>query len=216
MADEQMALLDTCGDRRGSLKAQLGFSGAVRTFFTREGDANASTLVGGLKREKDVFARSASGDAECDISGLGKCFDLTGEDGLETEIVAMRGEDRSVGGQSETGERRAIDAVTNDEFSGEMLRVGGAATVAEEDDFFAASQRGEPSFGQWGGLITHRTEFGDGVLMLAEMRFEKGWKIGAHVMRKLQEARRALVWRCRACRRRCRWRDWKFRQHLEA
>jgi hypothetical protein len=72
-----------------------------------------------------------------DIAGLGEGFDLAREDGLEAEVVAVRGQNGGVGCESETGESRAINAITHDELGSEVLRICGAAAVAEEDDLLA-------------------------------------------------------------------------------
>ncbi len=47
------------------------------------------------------------------------------------------GEHRSVGGKGQGREARAIGMKTYDEFGGEVLRVGGASTIAEEDHLAA-------------------------------------------------------------------------------
>jgi hypothetical protein len=94
MPDKKMAFLDACGNRRGRFEAQRGLSSAIRAFFAGEGDGDATALVRGLETEKDIFTRAARGDAEHDITGLRKGFDLAREDGVVAEVVAVRGEDR--------------------------------------------------------------------------------------------------------------------------
>ena len=174
MAHQEMALLNPGRDLRWRVKGVLREFGARRRGFASEGDGDATAVVCGLKSREDVLARAAGRDAESDITGLREGFDLAREDGFESEVVAVRGENGGVGRERESGQGRTIHTVAHDEFGGEMLRICSAASIAEKDDLLAVFQRGEPYFGQRGDLILHPAELGDGVLMLREVRLEEG------------------------------------------
>lgn len=158
VADQKMALLNASGDARRGFEAEFREFGALGLFFASEGDGDTTALVSSFECGEDVRARATRRDAERDIARLGEGFDLSREDGFEAEVVAVRGQNGGVGREGESGEGRSIDAITHDKLGGEMLRVRGAATIAEEDDLLAVLERGEPCLGQRSDLITHRAE----------------------------------------------------------
>src|SRR5207253_3236402 len=57
-----------------------------------------------------------------------------------TVVIAKRCQDGSIGGKRNPGERRSIRTKPADQFRREMLRVGGAAAISEEENFAAAAQ----------------------------------------------------------------------------
>ena len=75
------------------------------------------------------------------VAGAADRFDLAREQALVAVVVADRGEHRGVGGQREGGQARAVVGEPADQLAGQMLRVGGAAAVAGEQDLVAAAQR---------------------------------------------------------------------------
>ena len=60
-------------------------------------------------------------------------LDLPRKDLIKTEVVPRRREDRRVRGEGEGAKRAAVPAVTHDVFGGDVLGVGGAASVAAEE-----------------------------------------------------------------------------------
>jgi len=89
-------------------------------------------------------------------------FHLAREDAFETVVVAGGGEHRSVGGESQRGKARAFSAQANDEFRGEVLGVGGAAAIAEEDEFAAAANGGRGTLREFSHASDQRV--GEGLL----------------------------------------------------
>ena len=67
--------------------------------------------------------------------------DLARKQLLVAVVVADRGQDRGIGGQRKGGQPRAIVSEAADEFAREVLRIGGAAAVAGEQQLVAAAKR---------------------------------------------------------------------------
>ena len=101
--------------------------------LSTKGRPNQLHLKHLLKGQDDIGAAAGGGDAERDIAGLAERLDLAGEQMLEPEIVSDRRQSRGVCGQGDCREGRTVLLVPHREFGREVLRVGGAAAVAEEE-----------------------------------------------------------------------------------
>src|SRR5262249_36236738 len=60
---------------------------------------------------------------------------------LEAHVVAGGGQGRAIGGQRDRGDRRPVLDVADGELGRQVLRVGGAAAIAEPQDLAAAAGR---------------------------------------------------------------------------
>src|SRR5690606_33513579 len=78
----------------------------------------------------DVGRVAAGGYGHQHVARLAQRVHLALEDGIEAVVVADRGEDGGVGVQRRAGEWQAVALEAADQFGNEMLRIGGAATVA--------------------------------------------------------------------------------------
>ena len=141
VAEHDMALLDARRVGGGHIEQD------VRTFLhlaaglARHGDDFHPHLLGHLEGVEDVLGVAGGGDAHDDVAGLGGAAQQAREDEVVAVIVAHSGE---VGGVAVEGfgvEGRPVEVEAAGELGGEVLRVGGAATVAAEMDFAAAAQR---------------------------------------------------------------------------
>jgi hypothetical protein len=108
-------------------QAASGFSGKCRG-----GDFHGVRL---LQRPNYVWTVSGSGDSDGDVAGAAEGLDLAGENGFKAEIVGAGGQDRGIRGESDGGEGTAVGDEPHSQFGGEMLGVGGAASIAEEQKF---------------------------------------------------------------------------------
>lgn len=84
----------------------------------------------GLGRGGQVRATAAAGEHEQHVAGPAVGADLSGEDLLEAVVVAECGRGRAVGAERDRGQRLPVGAHCADKFGGQMLRGGGAAAVA--------------------------------------------------------------------------------------
>jgi hypothetical protein len=84
------------------------------------------------KPELDVRGVAAGADAERDVAGRSERFDLALEDPVVAVVVADRGQNRRVGGERDGRPAASLAHVAADELGGQVLSVGGAATVAEQ------------------------------------------------------------------------------------
>src|SRR5258708_34817474 len=71
-----------------------------------------------------------------------KRFHLAGENSFETVVVARSGEPRSVGGEGYRRQAGTLGSQTDHKFRGQVLGVGGAASIAEEDELAAVANGG--------------------------------------------------------------------------
>src|SRR5207248_7842793 len=88
-----------------------------------------------------------------EITGAGQRLDLAGEDLVEAQVVAARGEERRVGGERDRRQRAPVVAVPHDVFGGQVLGVRGAAAVARKEQRAAPLQRLDVAAGQAGDVV---------------------------------------------------------------
>ena len=75
------------------------------------------------------------------IAALAEACDLPREHLFEAVIVGDRRQCRGVGGQRDRGVAGTLLFVAADDFSGDMLGVGGAAAIADDQELVAGAQR---------------------------------------------------------------------------
>ncbi len=87
---------------------------------------------------RTTFGASPRGaDADDDVAGPAERLDLAREDLLEGEVVGDGREGRGVGRQGDGRQRPSVPAEAAHQLGREVLRVGGAAAVAEDDQLAA-------------------------------------------------------------------------------
>src|SRR6185312_5876738 len=75
-------------------------------------------------------------------------FDLSRKDLFEAKIITAGSQRGSVGGERESGQAAAIFDEAYGQFRGEVLRVGRAAAIAEEENLAAFSEALRSRFNQ--------------------------------------------------------------------
>jgi len=149
----------------------FGFAAAA----TEESDGRQAPFFCLVQGGEDVGGVAAGGEDHEQILGAGETGDLAGEGMFVAVVVDHAGEQRAVGGEGDGGERAAVFRVAADELGREVGRFGGAATVAADQKFPAAPERGENHFA---GAINLGADFGEG-LQRAEAVSEGGFE-GTH------------------------------------
>ena len=92
--------------------------------------------------------------------GLARPGDLAGEYLVEAKIIADAGDERAVGGERDRRKRPTGFLVAADELGREMRRLGGAAAIADDQQFSAALQRREDHLA---GAVDRGAEAGQGL-----------------------------------------------------
>ena len=141
VADEDMAFLDARGVFGRHVEQDVGIFLHQAAGLAGHGDDLHAHLLSHLESLEDILGIAGGGDAHDDVAGLGSAAQEAREDEVVAVVVAHGGE---VGGVAVEGlgvEGRAVEVEASGEFGGEVLRVGGTATVAAEMDLAAAAQR---------------------------------------------------------------------------
>jgi len=138
-------------------------AGELATADTSKSDHGATEAPRRLRCLNHVCRVTAGAEGHQYIAPLRQRLDLAREHTLVAVVVAERGEERGVGGERDRRQRLALLAEAADELGGEVLRVGGAATVAAGEDLSTRAQ-----------ALVHR---GDGAL---EYRWQLECGAGGH------------------------------------
>src|ERR1700722_14608103 len=104
-------------------------------------------LTRALQRRQNVRRAARGRQCEQNVAAAAEPFELTREHLLETVVIADCRQRRSVGGQRDRGIGRAIFLVAADDFSGDVLGVGGAAAVTCDQELVAGTQAGRDDVG---------------------------------------------------------------------
>src|SRR5271166_5841108 len=96
-------------------------------------DRHRAALAGRDQPLDDVARRAGRRDADRDVAAPGKTLELSREDALETIVVGDGGERRRIDGQRDAGIRGALEHEPARQLRREMLCLGRAAAVAEEE-----------------------------------------------------------------------------------
>ena len=91
----------------------------------------------GTQPMKDVRAVARGGDSDDDIVQRSERFNLTGKDGVESEIICARREDGRVRGEGNRRQGAAVATEADDKLRGDMLRIRSAASIPEDQDLSA-------------------------------------------------------------------------------
>src|SRR5439155_8782045 len=106
-----------------------------------------------LRGAHDVGAFAAGRVQHHEIAGTGQRLDLAGEDLVEAQVVAARGEERRVSGERDRRQRAPVVAVADDVFGGQVLGVRGAAAVPRKEKGAATLQRLDVPAGKTGKFV---------------------------------------------------------------
>jgi len=137
MPQQTMHFLNAGGGLAGDGDQQIHRAAQLAAGFAGEGgseNAGRFSLPHGRENIRTVSRRR---EGKRQIARAAKRFDLAREDLVEAEIVAASRERRSVGGERQSRQRAAVFGEADGELGGEVLRVGSAAAIAEEEDLTA-------------------------------------------------------------------------------
>ena len=114
--------------RRQAMRAKRLHRGAPAA--AGKADGHKPTLVRGLQRRDHV--RRAPRRRNCDehVARLAQSAHLPLKCSIEAVIVADRGQNRTVGGQCDRGQRIAIKIQPRQEFAGDVLSIRRTAAIA--------------------------------------------------------------------------------------
>ena len=99
---------------------------------------------GGFDAFQHVRRIAAGADGDGDVALLAMGADLPGEEFVEAVVVGDAGDGGDVGGEGDGRERGALAFIPADEFGCDVRGIGGAAAVAEEQDFASFAKRRRP------------------------------------------------------------------------
>ncbi len=140
MPGEQVHLLDAGGVAGRNGEEMIAQRGHASAALAREADGTQVLGACSLQCGDDIAAVAAGGDADDQVSGLAQCLHLAGKDGIKAVIVADGGQNRGVRGERNRGHAATFAAEAPDDLCGQMLGVGGAATIAAPQDAVAVGQ----------------------------------------------------------------------------
>lgn len=135
-----MDLLDPRGAGRVDVEAVIRHAQSLTAIVAGKGDGRHARLRGLAKSFEHIGRSPAGGDTPGDVPLLTEGLDLSGEDEGKIRIVADAGQEGGVGGQGDGRQGGPVEEKAVDEFCGDMLGVGGAAAVAEDEDFVALTE----------------------------------------------------------------------------
>jgi len=149
VADGDVGFLDALRIARGDVEEEIDFVGERAARFAGKSDEISAAGAAGFDASDHVRAIAAGGKGDEDVLRREKGFNLARKDVLEAVVVASGGEDGRIRGDREGRKADAVLAQANDEFGGEMLGVGGAAAVAEENEFAVGAKSGGGALGEF-------------------------------------------------------------------
>ena len=91
-----------------------------------------------------------AGQSNLNITGAPQGFKPARENLLEAIVVANGCDARAIHGESQSGQGRAIEGETANEFSGDVLGIGSAAAVAEKKQLVSVFQSVEQDLADLG------------------------------------------------------------------
>src|SRR5213078_5230259 len=126
---------------RGHAQAEIDQTRERPAVAAGEGDGLDAELPARLDRAQHARGAAAGGDGERDVAPDAERAHLAREHLVVAVVVGDGGERRGVGGERDGSQRLPFALEPPDELRREVLRVGGAAAVAEEEEFPPAGER---------------------------------------------------------------------------
>ena len=99
----------------------------------------SAVLARCAQRRQNVRRTAGGRQRQQHVAAPAEALDLAREHLLEAVIVGDRGQRRGVGGQRDRGVAGPILLVAADDFGGDMLGVGGAAAIADDQELVGRS-----------------------------------------------------------------------------
>ena len=148
VADSDVGLLNALGILGRNIDEQVHARRELTASFSRHADDERAAGAAGFGATENIGTFAARRDGDEDVPGRNKGFDLAGKNGFEAEIVCGGGEDRRVRRECKGREAGATALKADDEFGSEVLGIGGAAAIAEEDDLATMLERSSRRLGE--------------------------------------------------------------------
>lgn len=142
-----MSLLDSSAVRVGNDDFEIGFASGVTAAFPEERHGFYTFVFGGGERQENVWRISAGRKTNEQVIRVGQSFHLSGENVVETVVVANAGEQRAIGHEADGGKGRPMISKVTDQLLGQVHGVGGAAPVTAGEDLAARFEGGDGSCG---------------------------------------------------------------------
>src|SRR3989454_8418229 len=140
--DQDVRLLDARRVRaRGHAQAEIDQAGERPAVAAGEADGLDAELPAHLDRAQYARGAAAGGDGERDVAPGAERAHLAREHLVVAVVVGDGGERRGVGGECDGGQRPPLALEPPDELRREVLRVGGATAVAEEEKLPPRAER---------------------------------------------------------------------------
>ena len=111
-----------------------------------EADGGKPALTRAAQRRQNIRRTARGGQRQQHVAAAAETFDLPREHLLEPVVIRYRRQRRSVGGQRDRRVGRPVLLVAADDFGGDMLGVGGAAAIADDQEFSVRAQRRNDDF----------------------------------------------------------------------
>jgi hypothetical protein len=108
-----------------------------------EADGDDAVFPRGAQRRQNVRRAAGGGERQQHIAARTKAGDLAGEHLFEAVIIGDRRQRRGVGGQRDRGVAGTILFVAADDLGGDVLGVGGAAAIADDQELVAGAKCGD-------------------------------------------------------------------------
>ena len=136
-----MDLLDHRGVVAGRDQQMIAERAQCFALAAGEADGDKSAFARAAQRRQDVRRPSGGGQRQQHVAALAEPCDLSREHLFEAVIIGDRRQRRGVGGQRDRGVSRPVLLVAADDFGGDMLGVGGAAAIADDQELVGRAQR---------------------------------------------------------------------------
>ena len=137
----EMDLLDHRRVVAGRDQQMIAQRAQILALGAGEADGDKPALARGAERRQNVRRFAGRGQRQQHVAALAQALDLPREHLLETVVVGDRGQRRGVGGQRNRRITGTILLVAADDFGGDVLGVGGAAAIADDQQLVAGTQR---------------------------------------------------------------------------
>ena len=138
--DGEMDLLDHRRVVAGRDQQMIAQRAQILALGAGEADGDKPALARKAKRRQNIRRFAGGGQRHQHVAALAEPFDLPREHLLETVIVGDRGQRRGVGGQRKRRVTGPVLLVAADDFGGDVLGVGGAAAIADDQQLVAGTQ----------------------------------------------------------------------------
>lgn len=153
MAERDVAFLNAGRDARRNDERMIDERCELAARPAGPGDGDHAAGACGLNPFEHIRRIAARADADGDVALLAVREDLPGEEFIVPVVVGDAGDGGDIGGQRDGRERRPFPLIAADEFRRDMRGVGGAAAVAEQQNFMSCAKGGDEELRDRGNAV---------------------------------------------------------------